>query len=76
MAGTGYFDLANAISNTIDIAEKKKYTTARTGIISGSSVVSQGRSYALATAVDINPYDGRVVYFVLSKSGKAVIIGG
>jgi hypothetical protein len=76
MAGTGYFDLANAISDTIAIAERKKYTTARTGIISGSSVVSNGRSYALATAVDINPYDGRVVYFVLSKSGKAVVVGG
>ena len=76
MAGTGYFELANAISDTINIAEKKKYTAARIGIISGSSVVSQGRSYALATAVDINPYNGRTVYFVLSMSGKAVIIGG
>lgn len=76
MAGTGYFDLANAISDTINIAERKKYTTAMVGVISGSSVVSNGRSYALATAVDINPYDGRTVYFVLSRSGKAVIIGG
>ena len=74
--GRGCIELANTISQMIDASSKKKYTTARVGIISGNSVVSRGRSYALATAVDINPYPGRKVYFVLSSSGKAVVIGG
>ena len=73
---SGYLSLANAISGIVDAGQRKKYTTARVGIVSGNSVVSQGRSYSLSTAIDINAYSGRTVYFVLSGAGKAVIIGG
>lgn len=73
---SGYLNLANAISGIVDAGQRKKYTTARVGIVSGNSVVSQGRSYSLSTAIDINAYSGRTVYFVLSSAGRAVIIGG
>ena len=73
---SGYSNLANAISGIVDAGQRKKYTTARVGVVSGNSVVSQGRSYSLSTAIDINAYNGRTVYFVLSSSGRAVIIGG
>ena len=73
---SGYLNLANAISGIVDSSQRKKYTTARVGVVSGNSVVSQRRSYSLSTAIDINAYNGRTVYFVLSSSGRAVIIGG
>lgn len=72
---SGYADLADAISTTIEQQQRKKMTAARVGVIQGNSVVSNGRSYALESAIDINPYDGRIVYFLISSSGHAVIVG-
>ena len=73
MRGIGVEGLASVVRRAVK--RRTGEGAAKRGIIQSGCVFDGSRTYPFTAAVDCHTEEGSLVWFQLTKSGKAVIVG-